>query len=64
MNDMIINPGKFRAVLMSCDQKKENKYDLNVYNSIIISSVGSVTLLGIEIDSKLNFKNYVSFIRE
>ena len=36
---------------MSCD-KKENKYDLNTNNSIIISSVDSVTLLGIEIDNK------------
>ena len=42
---------KFQAIDMSCD-KKENKYDLNTNNSIIISSVDSVTLLGIEIDNK------------
>ena len=43
---------------MSCD-KKENKHLLN--NSII-SSVDSVTLLGIEIDNKLNFEKHVPTI--
>ena len=42
--------------------KKENKYDLNINNSIIISSVDSVTLLGIEIDNQLNFEKHVSTI--
>ena len=55
MNDIIANPNKFQAVIMSCD-KKENKYDLNRNNSII-SSVDSVTILGIEIEKKLNFDN-------
>ena len=58
MNDMIVNPNKFQAMIMSCD-KKENKYDLNINNSIIISSVDSATLLGIEIDNKLNFEKHV-----
>ena len=40
--------------------KKENKYDLNINNSIIISFVDSATLLGIEIDNKLSFEKYVS----
>ena len=42
--------------------KKENKYDLNINNSIIISSVDSVTILGITIDNKLNFEKHVSTI--
>ena len=42
--------------------KKENKYDLNINNSVIISSVDSVTILGIEIDNKLNFEKHVSTI--
>ena len=42
--------------------KKENKYDLNINNSVIISSVDSVALLGIEIDNKLNFEKHVSTI--
>ena len=58
---MVVNPDKSQAMIMSCD-KKENKYDLNINNSIIISSVDSVTLSGIEIDNKLNFEKYVSTI--
>ena len=29
MNDMIVNPDKFQAMIMSCD-KKENKHDSNM----------------------------------
>ena len=42
--------------------RKENKYDLKVNNSIIISSVDSVALLDIKIDNKLNFEKHVSTI--
>ena len=42
--------------------EKENKYDLNINNSIIILSVDSVTLLGTEIHNKRNFQNHVSTI--
>ena len=31
---MTVNPDKFQAMIMSCD-KKENKYDLNINNSIM-----------------------------
>ena len=60
MNDMIVNPEKLQAMILSCDKKKENKYDLNINNPIIISSVDTVKLLGIEIDNKLNFEKHVS----
>ena len=60
MNDMIVNPDKFQAMILR-PNKKENKFQLNI-NDSIISSEDSVTLLGIEIDSKLNFKNHVSKI--
>ena len=53
MNDIIVNLDKFQAMITSYD-KKQNKHDLNINNSIS-SSVDSVTLLGIEIDSNLNF---------
>ena len=43
--------------------KKENKCDLSINNSIIISFVASVTLSGIEIDNKLNFEKHVLTIR-
>ena len=42
MNDMIVNPGNLQAIAMSCD-KKENKCDLNINNSITISSVDCYT---------------------
>ena len=60
INDMIVYPDKFQAMILSSD-KKEKKYDLNINNSII-SSEKSVTLLGIEIDNKLNFDKQVSNI--
>ena len=44
-------------MIMSRD-KKENKHDLYINNSIV-SSADSVTLLGIEIDNKLNFEKHV-----
>ena len=47
-------------MIMSYD-KKENKYDLNINNPLIISSVES-TLSGTEIDSKLNFEKHVATI--
>ena len=57
---MTVNPDKFQAMIMSCD-KKENKYDLNINNSIM-SPGYPLTLLDIGIDNKLNFKKYVSTI--
>ena len=53
MNDMIVNADKFQAMITSSDKKKENKYNLNINNSIIILSVDSVTLLGTEIDNQV-----------
>ena len=61
MNDMIINPNRFQAKIISCD-KKRKQFDLNMSNSIIIWSVDSATFLGIEIDNKLNFEKHISTI--
>ena len=61
MNDMIANTDKLQAMILSCD-KKENQYNFIINNLIIISSVDSVTLLGIEIDNKINFEKHVSTI--
>ena len=47
-------------MILSSD-KKDKKFQLNI-NDSTISSEDSVTLLGIEIDNKLNFKNHVSTI--
>ena len=58
MNDMIANPNKFQEMILSCD-KKENKCDSNINNSITISYVDFVAFLGIEIHSKWNFEKQV-----
>ena len=60
IKDIIVNPDMLQAMIMSCD-KKENKYDLNINNSIM-SPAYPVTLLDNGIDNKLNFKKYVSTI--
>ena len=60
INYMIVNPDKFQAMILSSD-KKGKKFQLNI-NDSIISSEDSVTLFGIEIDNKLNFRNHVSTI--
>ena len=60
INDMIVNPDKFQAMILSSD-KKDKKFQLNI-NDSTISSEDSITLLGIEIDNKLNFKNHISII--
>ena len=60
INNMIANTDKFQAMILSSDEK-ENKYDLKI-NDSIISSEKSVTLLGIEIDNKLNFEKQVANI--
>ena len=60
MNDVIVNPNKFQAMITSCDKKE--KYDLNINSSIIISSVDSVAVLGIEIERRLNFEKHVATI--
>ena len=53
MNDMMVNPGKFQAMIMRCNKKvKRKENDLKINNPIIISSVDFVTIL------------FVSFIRE
>ena len=60
INNMIVNSNKFQAMILSSD-KKEKKHDLKI-NDSIISPEKSVTLLGIEIDNKLNFLKKVANI--
>ena len=45
-------------MIMNYDKRKD-KHDLNL-NNLIISSVNSITLFGIEIDKKLNLEKYLS----
>ena len=47
---MIVNPNEFQAMIMSCD-KKENKFDLDINYSTILS-VDYVTLLSKKCDKE------------
>ena len=52
-NEMIINPGKFQAVIL--DKKKSNLTNISLtIDNQTIKSVPSVELLGIHLDDKLN----------
>ena len=56
---MIVNPGKFQAMVTNRFGKMENKHEMYIENKKITSE-HSVKLLGIEIDNQLKFDNHVS----
>ena len=58
-NEMIVNPDKFQTMILGKHNIKEINLKINETN---IKAQNSVTLLGIEIDNKLNFNNHVSTI--
>ena len=55
---MTVNPGKFHSIII--DRKKQ-KTILTIDEKVITSSE-NVTLLGLELDSKLNFDAHISKI--
>ena len=60
-NNMIVNPKKFRAIIKNRENRSNHNHCL-IINNAEIKSKESVTLLGIEIDNKLNFEKNVSAI--
>ena len=50
---MVVNPGKFQAMVISRFGKMENKHEMYIENKKITRE-HSVNLLGIEIDNQLN----------
>ena len=56
---MIVNPGKFQAMIINRFRRMENKHEMYSDNKIIAIE-HSVKLLGIEIDNQLKFDNHVS----
>ena len=55
---MIVNPGKFQAMVINIFGKMENRHEMYIENKKITEH--SVKLLGIEIDNQINFDNHVS----
>ena len=60
-NNMIVNLKKFQVIIINRQNRSSHNFCLNI-NSAEIKSKKSVTLLGIEIDNKLNFEKHVSTI--
>ena len=56
---MIVNPGKFQAMIINKFRRMENIHEMYSGNKIIAIE-HSVKLLGIEIDNQLKFDNHVS----
>lgn len=59
INNMIVNPGKFQAIIIDRKGQKNNPTEFKIDNKII-KSEECVKLLGLEIDSKLSFDKHVS----
>ena len=60
-NNMIVNPKMFQAIIIN-RQNGSNHNGCLTINNAEIKSKESVTLLGIEINNKLNFEKHVSTI--
>ena len=60
-NNVIVNPKKFQAIIIKRQNRSNHNCSLAV-NNTEIKSKESVTLLGLEIDNKLNFEKHVSTI--
>ena len=59
MNDMIVNPDKFQAIIIKKNSKMKDSYPLNI-NDRKINSENCVKLLVIEIDNILCFEQHIS----
>ena len=57
-NSMIVNPEKFQAIIIDRKNQKNNPQKLTIDEKVITSE--TVTLLGLEVDSKLNFDEHIS----
>ena len=60
-NHMIVNPGKFQAIIFDKHKGNHTNRTTNI-NQKEIKAVAKVKLLGIEIDGKLNFNHHINNI--
>ena len=61
-NDMIVNPDKFDAIILTKDRRDNTGIEITV-NDTIIKSNEKVDLLGLTLDDKFSFETHVSAIR-
>ena len=59
---MIVNPGKFQAIIFNKHKENYTNRTINI-NQKEIKAVADVKLLGIEIDNKLNFKDHINICK-
>ena len=59
LNDMIVNPGKFKAIHLQKNKRHTSEYPI-VLTGHEIKTQESVTLLRVTIDCKLSFEEHVS----
>ena len=58
-NNMVANPDKFQIMFIGLKESK--RYCLHINGNIIVNT-DTVKLLGVTIDSKLNFRDHVTHI--
>ena len=56
---MIINPETFQAIIIDRKNQKNNPQKFTIDEKVITSSE-NLALLGLEVDSKLNFDKHIS----
>ena len=59
INEMIVNPEKFQAIVIKKNCRMKDSYDLNINNQTI-NSENCIKVLGIEINNTLSFDKYIS----
>ena len=60
-NNIIANPSKFHAILLSKNCSLTDRIPIKIKENLIESET-QVDLLGLKIDNRLSFKNYISAI--
>ena len=57
---MVVNPEKIQAIIIDRKSQNYNPQRLTINEKVITSE--NVTLLGLEVDSKINFDEHISKI--
>ena len=61
LNSLEANPNKFQSMLVSPNAPKDNDLQIEV-NDNVITATSTMKILGIHIDSKLNFNRHFAFL--